>query len=250
MKQNTSIKIYCDRGVEQKTLPALIHELSNWITSYISAKEILHSDWESETSLLIIPGGRDVPFHEALKGEGNQRIRKYVENGGSFLGICAGAYYGCKSVEFDCGMELEVKGLRELNFFPGIARGPVYGPGTFRYRSEYGAKAASISNSFEKGSLKSYYNGGCYFVDADQYANVTCISKYLDIENQPAAIIEITVGQGRVILSGVHIEIGTSYQSTTFKKDMMNMLAPYEEQRKSLFQSIIHHLISVVTVPT
>lgn len=84
MKQASSIKIYNDTGVERISLPLLLHELSNWPTSFISSKEIVRTSWESSTSLLIIPGGRDVPFHEALKGEGNQRIKRYVENGGSF----------------------------------------------------------------------------------------------------------------------------------------------------------------------
>jgi len=46
---------------------------------------------------------------------------------GSFLGICAGGYYGSKFVEYQMGKVDEIKGERELEFFPGIARGPVFG---------------------------------------------------------------------------------------------------------------------------
>jgi biotin--protein ligase len=42
-----------------------------------------------------------------------------------------------------CACRLEVKGPRELAFFPGVARGPVY-PG-FKYESEAGAHAALIA---------------------------------------------------------------------------------------------------------
>lgn len=51
---------------------------------------------------------------------------EYVEGGGSYLGLCAGAYYGCSSVEFEPGSSMEVSGDRELAFFPGAAIGAAY----------------------------------------------------------------------------------------------------------------------------
>lgn len=244
MKQDRIIKIYRDEGVEEENLPMLLSELTAWKTAFISSKEIIQTPWESNTSLLIIPGGRDIPFHEALKNGGNRKIRKYVENGGSFLGICAGAYYGCGTVEFDLGMELEVIGTRELVFFPGIARGPAYGLGSFRYGSEFGARASHISNIFHEETLMSYYNGGCYFVEADRYSNVTVISKYLDIEGHPAAIVECSIGKGKAILSGVHIEMGTSQSLTTFDDNMISKLLPFEVQRKRFFHFLLSRLLS------
>lgn len=244
MKQKLSIKIYQDKGVERRSLPLLINELISWKVSFISSQEVIHTNWESSTDLFIMPGGRDVPYHLALKGTGNQRIRKFVEEGGAFLGICAGAYYGCKEVEFDRGMDLEVLGLRELAFFPGIARGPVYGLGSFQYHSECGARAALISNHFDNKILRSYYNGGCCFVDAEHHSHIEIISRYLEIETHPAAMVKMMIGKGKVILSGVHIEIGTSHPSTTSKEDMYQTLLPFETDRKILFQKLIQDLMS------
>lgn len=244
MKQNYSIKIYNSKGVERRNLPLLRNELTPWNASFISCRDMMHTHWESHTNLFILPGGRDIPYHEALKGEANQRIKKFVENGGAFLGICAGAYYGCQAVEFNRGNELEVLGSRELAFFPGIARGPVYGPESFRYHSEFGAKATLISNSFENSTLRSYYNGGCYFVDAERYPHIQVISKYLEVETQPAAIIEIPIGKGKVLLSGVHIEIGTSHPPIALKEEMHQALLPFELERKRFFQQMLHRLLS------
>lgn len=51
---------------------------------------------------------------------------EFVTQGGSYLGLCAGAYYACARVEFEPGTPLEVVGDRELAFFPGIAQGAAF----------------------------------------------------------------------------------------------------------------------------
>ncbi|MFI0435020.1 MAG: BPL-N domain-containing protein [Parachlamydiaceae bacterium] len=239
------IKIYCDKGVGRQSLSSFYHELSSFSLSLISSREMMETGWESTTDLIIIPGGRDLPYHQALKGEGNQRIRRYVENGGSYLGVCAGAYYGSKTVEFDRGMELEIVGSRELAFFPGIARGPAYGPGSFCYRSERGAKAALISNSFAMSRLRTYYNGGCYFVEAEAVPHVTIHSHYLEIEQQHAAIIEIEVGKGKAVLSGVHLEVSAFHPPVHVKQEMIEEITPYENMRRGLFLELIYRLLKI-----
>ena len=54
----------------------------------------------------------------------NLRIRAFIENGGNYLGICAGSYYGSKQVEFDINGPLEVNEEREMKLFKGRAIGP------------------------------------------------------------------------------------------------------------------------------
>lgn len=237
-----TIRIYNGPGVEKRCLPSLRSELSSWKTAFISAKDILSTNWEEKTSLLLIPGGRDVPYHEALKGEGNFRIKRFVENGGAFLGICAGAYYGCSEVEFDRGMELEVLGTRELAFYPGTGRGPAYGPGTFHYNSELGARCSLISDEFFGGSFQSYFNGGCYFVEVEKFPHVQVIAKYLDIPGEPAAAIEIPFGKGRVALTGVHIEKNSN---STLDQKMAQELTPFEPQRQRFFHHLLLRLLNI-----
>ena len=79
----------------------------------------LSGGWQKTTALLIIGGGYDLGYINALKSEGTAMIRKYVEDGGSYLGICAGGYFGCNYIEFDKGGPLEVCGKRELGFYSG-----------------------------------------------------------------------------------------------------------------------------------
>ena len=108
-----------------------------------TAEEIISTDLSNHCCLLIMPGGRDLPYVEKLQGKGNRNISNFVRNGGSYLGICAGAYYGCSSVQFAQGDPLlEVIGSRELALFPGISQGPVFAG--FDYASNEGAMAADI----------------------------------------------------------------------------------------------------------
>jgi glutamine amidotransferase-like uncharacterized protein len=187
----------------------------------ISASSIIEGGLK-EVSLFIMPGGRDRPYHAALKGAGNAQIRSFVENGGTYLGICAGAYYGCKKVEFDRDFPLEVCEERELAFFSGTAIGPAFGKGTFEYGSEKGARMAKIGTA--GGTLEVYYNGGCFF--EGDFTHVEILARYLDLPNHPPAIIECSIGKGKAILSGVHLELSghsLCHRSENFSTDQVKM---------------------------
>ena len=86
-----------------------------------------------------MPGGADVPYCQALDGHGNKLIRgmqliqcqysrsrfekqltqgknwavvsaDFVEAGGAYLGLCAGAYYACARIEFELGTRYALPG--------------------------------------------------------------------------------------------------------------------------------------------
>jgi biotin--protein ligase len=202
------IYIYNGEGVGPRATAQALRFISRLRPLYtvetINANAIINGEWHSSARLLIIPGGRDIPYHNALQGAGNRAIRSFVEAGGAYLGLCAGAYYGCASVDFDRGGPLEVLATRELAFYRGAAIGPAYGVGTFIYDSDAGARASLIDWAGEQRQV--YYDGGCYFSGEDP--NMTVLSRYQDIESHPPAIIECRVGQGKAILSGVHPEFG------------------------------------------
>lgn len=242
MKPKPNILIYADEGAGPLSLQCTqtsFHN-ENLDTLLIKREYLLDQPWESDTQLLVIPGGRDIPYHNAMQGIINERVRKFVENGGSYLGLCAGAYYGCAKIEFEVGGKLEVIGNRELGFFPGIARGPAYGPNTFKYNSEAGAKIARLTGVVGSESA-SYYNGGCEFVDADKYEGVRVIARYDDIAGKPAAIVECAVGRGRVVLCGVHPEY--SYADLKPKHPLYEELKLAELKRVVLWRSLLERLI-------
>lgn len=170
-------------------------------------------------ALLVFPGGADLGYCRTLNGEGNRRITQFVERGGSYLGLCAGGYYGSKRCEFEVdNKKLEVIGNRELAFYPGTCRGCAFTG--FVYHSEEGARAAELKVSktaLAKGSVpdvfRSYYNGGGIFVDAPKYKDngVEVLASFTeDLSVDPgeglAAVVYCKVGDGAAVLTSPHPE--------------------------------------------
>ena len=206
---------------------------TSFLGPFLNLPHLLEGNWKKRASLFIMPGGRDLPYHADLQGVGNAHIRQFVEEGGAYLGICAGAYYGCKQVEFDQGSSLEVCGGRELCFFSGKAVGPAYGTGTFDYNSAKGARAALLTT--EIGNIHVYYDGGCFF--EGDLTDCKILARYAELPGKPAAIIECKVGKGKAILSGVHLEMSFKDldPSDVYLQPLISILQQSEDKRKDLW---------------
>lgn len=201
--------IYNDEGVSPESLQETINLFKrlDYPFSVVSAEVINNKSWEKNTSLLVIPGGRANPYHDALYPNGSQKILNFIAAGGRYLGICAGGYYGASQIIFEKdNPEYEIITRNTLGLYTGIAEGPTYGLGVFRYHSEEGARTASILSE-EGASFPTYFNGGCWFHSpVENTSKVSVIARYADIDTQPPAIILSDYGKGRVCLSGVHFE--------------------------------------------
>lgn len=116
------VYFYNDAGISERDLCNLKNAVSwsndrNYILQEVNAENIIKGDWKSNAKCLIMPGGADLAYCKKLNGNGNQQIKNYVENGGTYIGFCGGGYYGGKFVDFDRGGKLEVLGERALCFF-------------------------------------------------------------------------------------------------------------------------------------
>ncbi len=243
------ILIYLDAGVSpgcaQETPARIADEVdqSKFGVQTVDSDYIKQADWFANTALLIIPGGRSQFYYEKLSANGNARIRDYVKQGGRYLGICGGGYYACARTEFAKGHALEVCRDGELDFFPGTAIGPAYGAEEFQYNSQAGAHLAPISwidNETFK-TYTTYYNGGCYFANADRFEHSNILATYDELPNHPAAIIECQYGKGKALLTGVHPEY--SYRAIdaeiTENQKILNALKNNEKTRRSLLQLLL-----------
>ena len=227
MHSNQRIVVYAGEGAS----PIL------GLGKLLDTREFLQTDWEQACDLFIMPGGRDRPYHAALQGAGNRKLRKFVENGGTYLGICAGAYYGAATVCFDEGCPLEVCEERELQFFPGTAVGPAYGKRTFDYTNNSGVRAARIATI--QGTFHAYYNGGCTF--EGDLSDHSILARYLDLLKHPPAIIACPVGKGKAILSGVHLEISAQSLDPTdrFLSPLIPLFAASETMRRFFWDLLL-----------
>ena len=127
-------------------------------------------------------------------------------------------------------LRLEVKGPRELAFFPGIACGPVYEG--FRYESEAGAHAALVAFRLPQGSAthaahtdsgadaadsgqrqewvtcRDYTNGGPAFWPSEERGEKAfdVLAVYAEKDDALAAV-RCPVGRGAAVLVGTHPEL-------------------------------------------
>ena len=248
--------------------------------STTTPKEIVAGVLRNKCSLLVLPGGRDLPYHNDLSGCGNKEIRDFVHSGGGYLGLCAGGYYGANYIEFSKGDPvLEVCGERELKLFEGGAIGPVY-PG-FEYQTNRGARAVTLTLTEDMLQMlhlpkltsvtKVLYNGGAYFdfssVNEKEHRETemdgqVCVSRdsdsdrcrilahFADFPSKPA-IVACYNGSGRAVLTGVHPEAGVDGLLSAYGKDnkyinaVCTDIADHELNRQALFMGILSFLLKL-----
>jgi glutamine amidotransferase-like uncharacterized protein len=199
--------VYHDQGTGEFTRAALIAALSErFRVRRIYASEIVVSDaWHANTALLAFPGGADLPYCRLLNGAGNASILRYVEAGGAFFGVCAGAYYVSRQISFEAASPGAITGERELALFPGTARGSLhdlaapYSPDHLRCTA---LAPLRVSASGER--LHALYWGGPELIP-EPGASFEPLFEY----ESPArlAALRTKVGKGRVVLTGVHAEV-------------------------------------------
>ncbi len=237
----SSVYVYNDDGVSNESYRHLVKALEKKELSVLplSAQGVLSGEWTKDAKAFFMPGGADLPYCEKLNGKGNEIIKDYVEKGGSYIGICAGSYYGGGYVEFAKGTELEVLGERELSFYPGTVNGPTLG--TYYYHSDAGAYAAHIKEeeSNTERFLSVYFNGGGFFVSPEIHKGVRVLYRYNNSKAQGlAAIVECSHGKGKAILTSVHVE----YDIDMLWTENVNGKKPgYENLRDNVLPNLNNH---------
>jgi glutamine amidotransferase-like uncharacterized protein len=203
-----TIAIYVDEGASVATvIRSLARELEprSYIVRAVLAEDLDDDQLFHGLAVFVMPGGAELPYACKLKGSRNARLRRWVEAGGVYLGLCAGAYYACTKIAFHVGREDEVSGFRELGFLDGVAVGSLpelAPPYDFTFRS---AAVAPLILDGRK-TAAAYYQGGPRFVNEPD-APVEVLARYATIKGQPPAIVQVGVGGGKGLLSGVHPEI-------------------------------------------
>lgn len=252
-----NVLVYNGRGVSSESLHHTLHSLRRAIGHHydirlVTAHTLAHDPWEEGCRLLLIPGGRDLPYVHDLSGPATRRIQSYLrDHGGRVLGICAGAYLCCDRVEFERGTSLEVVGERELRLCAATATGSVY-PG-FEYGGEAGAHAVSLEldgrlRARKLEDVRIYFNGGCFFDfsnarDAALSLEYHTLARYRERDNLPAIVAGYAPGQTvspSVVLSGVHIEYDVAAMAERQPgHPLLSTLEPHREGQRRLWNEIL-----------
>jgi glutamine amidotransferase-like uncharacterized protein len=200
---------------------------------FVNANEILQGALTSDIDLLVMPGGASRYKSDKLDGAANSLIKKYVAEGGRYLGICAGSYMACEVTCWATGQPFEITTKNELGFFPGSAIGPIphFGQGD-NYNS---TKARLTTLNFNGQHIESLYLGGCLF-HSDAEAEYTVLATFDELPEKPAAVVFGHHGKGRWLLSSTHPEydreaielmtfnvIGNEYQDFSALKPSQNL---------------------------
>ncbi|KAJ3172391.1 biotin holocarboxylase synthetase [Geranomyces variabilis] len=257
-----NVLVYTGPGTSRGPVDNTLYTLRSLLSARydvipVAAAAISTDTWQASTACIVVPGGRDEPYVAHLQPEATRRIAAYVRAGGSYLGICAGAYFACKGVEFEVGREgYGVVGAREMRFFPGTAKGSV-APG-FVYGAEDGAAAMPVyMASGSPPPVHLYVNGGPWFDatttadaedkdgnDSDESAaHVVETLAWYDPDAAAGsprrpAIVDCKVGAGRAVLSGPHFE----YPASATAPPLNALLAPSDDARVALASEILSRL--------
>ena len=243
------IYIYDDHHHNNLHVMRAIQAVTDAPVDFCDARMIIENKCLDKAQLLIMPGGADLFYCEKLNGLGNQIIRKFVTDGGAYLGICAGAYYGCASLDWNNG---EIDGPRELALSNAHAVGPVDEWVENKYSIYKGSWKKPVTLClFDNTHLSTLYDGGAVFENIGNVTNV--IARYEDLDGHPPAIIEGRFGDGRYILSSPHIEkfghllsdglyklLNNSYER---ELEVVDNLLIHEDKQKTFFKTIINKLV-------
>ena len=192
---------FCDGGIE---------------VSKIDAGDIKAGKLGNDVLAFFMPGGRADEYYAKLFVDGNTKIRDYVANGGMYLGICAGAYYACREVRFEEDVDhLKVYGKYGLNLLNCVAKGTLHKElGITRFAKHPSSMAiVDLRGGVKNTTYASLYHGGPFFDEIEgKYETVAdyilCDKTYKKENETKHAIVSCDFGRGKVLLSGVHFEVG------------------------------------------
>lgn len=202
-----NVAIYTDNGVG--TWEDGINAFENFLDwkgishERILALDINNTDLRPLYDAIYFPGGYAWYYKLAINENGLQNIRDLVASGGGYLGICAGAYFACDSVQW------EEEGLLDypLDLFDGVAAGAIdeIAPWDSYTMTTLNMNTNNIINQFEPAIERMLYYGGPIF-RPHSGTNVDTIAGWAS-RNDSLAMLNFEYENGRVLLLGPHPEI-------------------------------------------
>jgi glutamine amidotransferase-like uncharacterized protein len=213
------IAIYSGNGCWAQSIIAS-QKMFEWMgyRCEIATAERINSEGLDGFDILCVPGGNMYQYTQDISSEGKANVRSFVSGGGGYIGICGGAYFASRYIQWQ-GAQWVVESLQ---LFEGTAVGPLdqiepY-PGYAMCEVAIVDHTHQITRAEPASERILYYWGPALLPDAG--AQVSILGRYA-ITNQPA-MIAFSYGEGRVFLIGTHPEIeeDSSRDDVTFGDEL------------------------------
>ena len=203
------VSVYTGRGASMaKDVMSALKKLNIEFDTINENKILLN---KINCKILIFPGGWPQKYSFNLGESGFEKIRRFVRNGGRYIGICAGSDFALKRFEIEKANFLGIGlidgiGKLEVNkILPGRIR-------TIKLDSNH-----SLSRNCPN-EMKIWYQNGPVF---KQNKDVEVVAKY---ENDNIAIASSKYGKGHVILFSPHPEGNLKNKIDPVKYGTINLL--------------------------
>ena len=168
----------------------------------------LAKDLTPETDLFIVPGivGETCLYYDHLGGDNAGHIKTYVEKGGVYLGICAGAFQVMTDIRYTNKDGIVLTRKSPFGFIEGYAEGPVDGKevqnplGIINGHTAVRPLELCAQFSIFKTQARAIYSSGPAFYPSG--IKGTGLARYQDAPKKPIALISAYYGEGLVLGSG------------------------------------------------
>ena len=198
-KQKPRVAIYADAGTNYQLNRNIVTALeAKGIGCRIYDRSRINAQQLAGVEAYVMPGGYSTFQRHALGQVGTTALRQFVDQGGRYLGICAGGYVAAKDVHWE-----DKHYPYPLELFDGTAEGALDSIAAWPRDAAVVLKLTKAGKSrglSEAAEGTFYYKGGPHFHGG---TNVTVLATY---PNGTAAIIARPYGKGEVVLNGIHFE--------------------------------------------
>lgn len=205
----------------------------------------------------VLPGASDADYDRKLGPDNIRALRDFVQDGGRFLGVCAGAYYACKTVEWYGWDSARAKRKNPgIDFFDYAANGPIrpflaaQDVKTKQDRSLSHCAVADITwhdGKYERRGAVMYWGGPQF----SGFSHGRILARFNDLAGKPPAIVMAQIGKGSALISSVHPEIGgDNFAQAVYgdsplhhrARDIGRRLREQEAGRQDLWRNLVGRL--------
>jgi len=178
---------------------------------------------------VVFPGGSASKQARSIREEGRERVRAFVEAGGGYLGICAGAYLAANNYEWSLDI-LDADVIDREHWARGSGEVELELTGYGRNRLRTDADGIEVR----------YHNGPIYARSRDtDIPNFRVLAWYrseVRKEGVPGgvmidtpALVEGRYGEGRVVASSPHLELSAGHEDLV--RDLVRLAADAPRSR-------------------